>query len=134
MITAILNVITGGLFKTVTDLGQAYFNKEISREDFESRIAIAQSEAQKAIEVAWAQASAQMTESAQATVRASPVIQRAYAGVMFIEVAILAWFQIGTSAYEILTGTPWPTPIINVDYAYLLVAATLGAGPFVFRK
>ena len=133
MIPAILNVITGGLFKTITSLADKYFAREISREQFEAQIAVAQSEAQRAVEVAWTEAAAKMAESVQQTVRASPAIARAYAAVMFLQLAVLAWFQVGVPAYQVITGTPWPAPGINPDYAYLLLAATLGAWPLVRR-
>jgi hypothetical protein len=46
----------------------------------------------------------------------------------------LFWYQVGAPAYQVITGTAWPSPGISLEWAYLLVAAMIGAGPLVMRR
>ena len=134
MINAIVNFITGGLVDKVLDLGKAYLTKQISQAEFESRVKIAAEETAAKVEESWAQAAAKINSSTQSTVRASRILQRAWASTMMLQLFVLAWYQIGAPAYLVLTGTPWPDPGATVEWAYLLLGAMLGAGPFVFKR
>lgn len=134
MITAVLNVITGGLFKTIARLAESYIKGEVSKEEFERDIAVAQVEAQRAIETAWAQASAQMLESVQQTVRVSPAIQRTYAAIMMMMGVSLFWYLMGAPAFELVTGIKWPQPGIVLEWCYGLLAAMAVGSPFVLKR
>jgi len=134
VINAIVNFITGGLVDKVLDLGKAYLQKQISQAEFESRVKIAAQETAAKVEESWAQAAAKINSSTQSTVRASRILQRAWASTMMLQLFVLAWYQIGAPAYLVLTGTPWPDPGATVEWAYLLLGARLGAGPFVFKR
>lgn len=134
MINAIVNFITGGLVDKVLDLGKAYLTKQISQAEFEAQVKIAASETAAKVEESWAQAAAKINSSTQSTVRASRILQRAWASTMMLQLFVLAWYQIGAPAYLVLTGTPWPDPGATVEWAYLLLGAMLGAGPFVFKR
>jgi hypothetical protein len=134
VINAIVNFITGGLVDKVLDLGKAYLTKQISQAEFEAQVKIAASETAAKVEESWAQAAAKINSSTQSTVRASRILQRAWASTMMLQLFVLAWYQIGAPAYLVLTGTPWPDPGATVEWAYLLLGAMLGAGPFVFKR
>jgi hypothetical protein len=134
VINAIVNFITGGLVDKVLDLGKAYLQKQISQAEFESRVKIAAQETAAKVEESWAEAAAKINSSTQSTVRASRILQRAWASTMMLQLFVLAWYQIGAPAYLVLTGTPWPDPGATVEWAYLLLGAMLGAGPFVFKR
>lgn len=134
MIAAIVKILTGGLVDKVFDLGQAYLKKEISEAEFRSRVEIATQETAAKIEASWAQAAADTAKATQATLKASPILQRAWAATLFLQVSVLVWEQVGTSAFQVITGEQWPLPRINIDYAYLLIATMIGAGPLVFRR
>lgn len=134
MIAILAKLLTGGLLDRVLGLYDSYIKKEISEAEFRSRVEIATQETEKAVETAWADAAAKMADSVQATVRVSPVIQRAYAAVMFLQLAVLSWYQIGAPAFQVITGTPWPHPGIVIEWSYALLAVTLGAGPLVLRR
>lgn len=134
MIAALLQLLTGGLVDKVFDLGQAYFKQQISEAEFRSRVEIAAQDAAAKIGQGWAQAAAETARAAQGTLAASPVLQRAWGSVLFLQVAVLVWYQIGGPAYQVITGTPWPDPGVSLEWAYMLVAAMIGAGPLVFRK
>ena len=134
MIAAIIKLLTGGLVDKVLDLGQEYFRKEISQSEFESRVKIAAQETAAKVEQSWAQAASEAAKATQATVKASPILQRAWAAVLFLQVVVLVWYQIGAPAFQVITGTAWPHPGISLEWAYLLVATMIGAGPLVLRR
>lgn len=118
----------------ISGIAKAYFNKEISEAEFDSRVKIAIEDSKVKIEQTWADALAKTTESVQQTLRVSPIMQRAYAFVLMIQVFVLVWYQVGASAYLVITGNVWPSPGTTVEWAYLLVGAMVGAGPLVFRR
>jgi hypothetical protein len=134
VIASIIKLLTGGLVDKVLDLGQAYFRKEISQSEFESRVKIAAQETAAKVEDSWADASASIARATQATLKGSPILQRAWAAVLFLQVSVLVWYQIGAPAFQVITGIAWPHPGISLDWAYLLVATMLGAGPLVLRR
>lgn len=134
MIAAIVKLLTGGLVDKVLDLGQAYFRKEISQAEFESRVKIAAQETAAKVEESWAEATADVAKATQATLKASPVLQRAWAATLFLQIAVLAFYQVGAPAFQVITGTVWPMPGITLEWCYLLIASMIGAGPLVLRK
>lgn len=134
MIAAIVKILTGGLVDKVFDLGQAYLKKEISEAEFRSRVEIAAQETASEIEQSWAKAATDTAKATQATLAKSPVLQRAWAAVLFLQVFVLVWYQIGAPAFAVITGTVWPDPGVSLEWSYLLVATMLGAGPLVLRR
>jgi hypothetical protein len=134
VIAAIIKLLTGGLVDKVLDLGQAYFRKEISQSEFESRVKIAAQETAAKVEQSWAQAASDAVKAAHDSLGKSPILQRAWASVLFLQVTVLVWYQLGAPAYQVITGTVWPSPGVALEWAYLLVATMLGAGPMILRK
>jgi len=134
ILSSIVSWVTGGLVDKVIGLGEAYFNKEISRAEFESRVKIAAGETAAKIEQSWAQAASDIAKSTSETLKASPVMARAFAIVLFLQLFVLVWYQIGAPAYLVITGTAWPSPGASVEWAYLLIGGLVGIGPFVFRR
>lgn len=134
MIASLLKLLTGGLVDRVFDLGQAYLRKEISEAEFRSRVEIAASETAAKIEQGWAQAASETAKATHGSLASSPILQRAWAAVLFLQVTVLCWYQIGAPAYQVMTGTPWPDPGVSLEWAYLLVGAMIGAGPLVMRR
>lgn len=136
-LTLIANVVgwlTGGFADKIVDLGKSYFNKEISEAEFKSRVDIATQEAAAKVEASWADALKSTTESVQATLRTSIILQRAYAITLFMQVAVLFFYQIIAPAFQVITGVVWPSPGVTLEWAYLLIGAMIGAGPLVFRR
>lgn len=134
MIAPLLKLLTGGLVDRVFELGQAYLRKEISEAEFRSRVEIAAQETAAKIEQGWAQAASETAKAAHGSLASSPILQRAWAAVLFLQVTVLVWYQLGAPAYLLITGTPWPDPGVSLEWAYLLVGAMIGAGPLVMRR
>lgn len=116
-------ILTGGFLDKVFDAINLYQQGKITEAEFQSNIEIATKEAETKI-----------VESVQSTIRSSKVIQKAYAITLFTQVFVLVWYQLGVPAFNIVTGAAWPAPGASIEWAYLLVAAMIGAGPLVYRK
>lgn len=123
MIGLIASLVSGGLFQTVENIFKDFTAQKISEAEAKSRV-----------EVALNETLAKATESVQATVRSSSVIQRAYAVALVSQVIVLVWYQLGAPAYLVLTGTPWPSAGATVEWAYLLVGGLAGVNIFMNRK
>ncbi len=134
MIGAILQFLTGGLVDKITDLGKAYLQRQVSEAEFRAEVEKATQEAAAKIEEGWAKAATQITAEVQASIRQSPVLQRAYAVTLFLQLAVLVFYQVGAPAYQVITGTAWPSPGVSLEWAYLLVAAMIGAGPLIVGR
>lgn len=134
MIAAIIKLLTGGLLDKVLDLGRTYITSQTDRAEFEKQVRIAAQDAEAKAEQAWADAATKITASTQDTLKASAILQRAFSIVLFMQLFVLVWYQVGTPCFEIITGRPWPAPGASIEWAYLLIGAMVGAGPFVFKR
>lgn len=122
MLASILSFLTGGLVDKIVGLGEVYFKKEISEAEFRSRV-----------EIAMQDTAAKITESQQATIRASQDRQRAVVFVTVSQTLVLLLYQIGAPLWPMITGQPFPAPGITIEWAYLLAGAGIGAS-WVMRK
>jgi hypothetical protein len=127
-------ILTGGLLDKLLEAYSLRQQGKISEAEFRSRVEIATRESEAKIEESWAEASSDAARASHASLGKSPILQRAWASVLFLQVTVLVWYQIGAPAFQVITGTAWPSPGISLEWAYLLVATQLGAGPLVFRK
>lgn len=134
MIGAIIaKILTGGLLDKITGLAESYMKGQVTKAEFEAQVKIEAGKAGVEIEQAWLKAASEQYESFQKSVRSSAVLQRAYAVVMISQLAVLVFYQIGASAFLLATGTPWPSPGTTIDWAYLLLATSMGGGLIVQR-
>jgi hypothetical protein len=127
-------ILTGGLLDKLLEAYSLRQQGKISEAEFRSRVEIATRESEAKIEESWAEAASDAVMATHASLGGSPILQRAWASVLFLQVTVLVWYQIGAPAFQVITGTAWPSPGISLEWAYLLVATQLGAGPLVFRK
>jgi hypothetical protein len=134
IVAKIAGWITGGLVDKVLEAYKAHRAGQASEAEFESRVKIAAQETAAKIEQSWAQAVADATKAAHESLGKSPILQRAWASVLFLQVVVLVWYQIGAPAFQVITGTVWPHPGLSLEWAYLLVATMIGAGPLVLRR
>jgi len=134
ILSSIVSWVTGGLVDKIVGLGEAYFNKQISEAQFRSEVEKSAQETAAKIEASWAQAASEIAKSTSETLKASPVMQKAFSIVLFLQLFVLVWYQIGAPAYLVITGTAWPSPGASVEWAYLLIGGMVGLGPFVFRR
>lgn len=124
MIASILaKILTGGLLDKLLEAYRLRQEGKISEAEFRSRVQIAAEET--------AQETAKATHD---SLGKSAILQRAWASVLFLQVTVLVWYQLGAPAFQVITGAAWPSPGISLDWAYALVAAMIGAGPLVLRR
>lgn len=126
--------LTGGLVDNILEAYRLHQAGKSSAAEFESRVRVAAQETAARIEQSWAEAASEAARATHASLAASPVLQRAWAAVLFLEVVVLVWYQLGAPAFQVITGTAWPDPGISLEWAYLLVATMIGAGPLVLRR
>jgi hypothetical protein len=129
----VADILTGGLIDKITGLADSYMKGQVTKAQFDAQVKIEAGKAGVEIEQAWAKASTEQYESIQKTLRTSVILQRAYAVVMISQLFVLVWYQIGAPAFLLATGTAWPSPGTTIDWAYLLLAITIGGGSLVSR-
>jgi len=134
MLTALVSWLTGGFVDKLVGLGQAYFQKQVSEAEFRAGVEKATQEAAAKTEAAWADAAKGIAASTQDALKSSAILQRAWAAVLFLQVSVLVFYQIGAPAFVVITGKAWPDPGVSLEWAYLLIGAMIGAGPLVFRR
>lgn len=126
--------VTGGLVDKILEAYRIHKEGKTSEAEFEAQVKMSAQETAAKIEESWAEAAADTAKATQATLAKAPILQRAWAAVLFLQVVVLVWYQLGASAFQLITGVAWPHPGISLEWAYLLVATQLGAGPLVFRR
>lgn len=130
----IAKYLTGDFLGKLLELYKLKEQGKVSQAEFDSRVRIAAEEAGARIEASWAQAAADTAKATQATLKASPILQRAWAATLFLQVSVLVFYQIGAPAFQVMTGAAWPSPGVALEWSYLLIATMLGAGPLVLRR
>lgn len=130
----ISKILTGGVLDKILEAYKLRQEGKISQAEFDSRVQIATQENATKIEQAWAETAKSAMAATQATLAASPILQRAWAAVLFLQVFVLVWYQLGAPAFAVITGQAWPSPGVSLEWAYLLVMAMIGAGPLVLRR
>lgn len=123
MIAAIVKFLTGGFVDRIFGIAETYIKTEGDKAKFRAEVQQAAQQAAADVEKEWAKAAASITASVQDTFKASQILQRALAIVLLLQLFVLVWYQVGTSCYQIITGTPWPLPIAEIEWAYLLIGS-----------
>lgn len=134
VIKIVASVMSGGFVGGV---------KSLLQDVAEGRVTVAEANAK--VDVAWADAQAQMTEAlsesaadvfgeAQKTIQASfqsddPMVRRAWAFVVWSQTLVLLWYQLGIPIYVKVFGGGFPrTGDDLLQWAYALVGGALGLG------
>jgi len=121
VIAAILKFLTGGFVDRIFGIAETYIKTEGDKAKFKSEVQAAANQAAADVEKDWAKATAEITKSVQDTLKASVILQRAFAITLFLQLFVLVWYQIGAAAYQVITGTEWPAPLVPIEWAYALV-------------
>lgn len=118
----IAKILTGGLLDKLLEAYKLRQDGKISEAEFRAQVQIAAEET-----------AAETAKATHDSLGKSAILQRAWAATLFLQVAVLVFYQLVAPAYQIATGTAWPNPGISLEWAYLLVAAIIGTGPLVMR-
>lgn len=137
MLSALLAALSGplvdGLLGRITALVQSYLNKELSQAQLRAELERALLAAAAEVEKQHAETLAKSYAAFLATTRHSPLLQRAFAAVIYSQLGVLLWHQLGIPAYVAIAGRVYPSSGTTVEWAYLLLAACLGLGSVVLR-
>lgn len=118
----IAKILTGGLLDKLLEAYKLRQDGKISEAEFRAQVQIAAEET-----------AAETTKATHDSLGKSAILQRAWAATLFLQVGVLVFYQLIAPGFQIVTGTAWPNPGISLEWAYLLVAAMIGAGPLVMR-
>lgn len=110
-----------------------YTAGQISREQLEADIKQGILDSFTKISQADAEAISKTFASFMDAAKSSRLMQWTWAIVTLSQLAVLIWHQVGISALSFYTGKTYPSSGSTVEWAYLLVAFCLGAGPVVLR-
>lgn len=118
----IAKILTGGLLDKLLEAYKLRQDGKISEAEFRAQVQIAAEET-----------AAETARATHDSLGKSAILQRAWAATLFLQVGVLVFYQLIAPGFQIVTGTAWPNPGISLEWAYLLVAAMIGAGPLVMR-
>jgi len=130
----ILQAITGNLFDKVADTFQAYFNKQISREEAQAKVSLALASAFAEVEKSHADSIARTFASFMDAAKTSLLLRIGWFLVVTTQLSVLIWHQVGIPAYVHIVGGSYPSSGTTVEWAYLLLAACLGMGAVLLRS
>jgi hypothetical protein len=125
--------IVDGLLGRITGVFEAYFKKQISMEELRTKVQLALLDTVKEVEVAHAESLSKTYESFQVTMRQSPVIQYVWSWVVFTQLFVLIWHQMGIPAFVFITGKSYPSSGSTVEWSYALIGFMFGAGALLLR-
>lgn len=130
IIMALVPILTGSL----ADAFKAYEQKQITLAELQAKIQQALisafAEVQKSQSVALAQTYASFMDGA----KNSKLLRVVWAIVVLTQLGVLLWQQVGIPAVVEITGHSYPGAGATIEWAYLLLAFCLGAGPIVLNK
>lgn len=133
----ILKILTGGLFDTIKELGQAYFKKEISEEQFHAEVAKAMAKASSDVETELLKTAASQYKEFQHTVRTTKLVQYCYAATVVATLYTFFWYI----WIQPFGAAMWPDsfPILRtgdklLEWNYLLLAGLFGLAPLVLSS
>ncbi len=142
MLSAIFSSLGGAIidkfFGNALKAFEMYNNKVISLEELKTKLYIELVEAVKSVEVAHAEALAKTYASFMGALEKSKLMQVVWASVTISQLLVLLWHQVGIPWFVLLMqqtvpGWKYPSSGTTVDWAYLLLAACIGAAPVLLR-
>lgn len=127
-------LVVGALRPKLGDLIDQFETRQITREQLDARLDEAALEAFTEVEVKHADVLGKTYAEFMQAAQRSLMMRVVWASVTFSQLLVLLWHQVGISALVYFGGRSWPSSGSTVEWAYLLVAFCLGAGPIVLRS
>lgn len=125
--------IIGAIFKPITEIAQAYINKEISEVEAKARMVQSLTQGVAQVEVAHADAIKSTYGSFMDAAKSSAMMKAVWSTVVITQLFVLLWHQVGIPAVVFFTDLDYPSSGSTVEWAYALIGALMGLGPMVFR-
>lgn len=123
------------LVPSIMNLADKYLNKEITKAEFEAELSSTIVGSVENMHVADTKALASTFDSFMTTMKASPMMRFIWGVVVLSQLGVLLWHQVGIPAIVAMgVVRSYPPSGSTVEWAYLLLAFCLGAGPAIFRN
>lgn len=142
MFSAIISALGGkfvdSLFSNLRGALKDYQERKISELELKVRVSEALLTTARESEKAHADLIAKTYDSFQRTLRTSPVMQIAWCWVVYTQLAVLLWHQIGIPLVTLamqsyVSGWKYPSSGSTVEWAYALLGFMFGAGAMLLR-
>lgn len=133
MWATVLGIVMGPIVDAVTKMYAANINKQISIEEFRTRVKLAVEDSFKEVAKSDNEAITKTYAAFMEAATKSRLMQVVWALVTVSQLLVLLWHQIGIPALVYLTGTHYPSSGSLVDWAYGLLGFCIGAGPLVLK-
>lgn len=130
IILALVPILTGSL----ADAFKAYEQKQITMAELNAKVQEALISAFAQVQKSQSAALAQTFASFMDGAKNSALMRAVWAIVVLSQLGVLLWHQVGIPAFVAATGQSYPGSGTTVEWAYLLLAFCLGAGPIVLNK
>ncbi len=131
---AIIKTIADSLIGKVSDAFVAYQNKQINQAELSARVQQALMESFVEVEKALLDSIAKTYGSFMQMLAASPAMQRAVMVVLFSQLFVLIWHQLGIPFIVFLgLAKSYPSSGATVDWAYALIGLCLGVPQIATR-
>jgi hypothetical protein len=138
MLSALFNTLSApivtALLKPLTDVFQAYFNKQVSEAELREKLAAALLAAFVNVEKAYADSIARTFSAFMQAASQSRLMQAVWGAVALSQLLVLLWHQVGIPALVQLTGHAYASSGATVDWAYALVMFCLGGGAIALKS
>lgn len=122
VLSSIVGIVTAPFFKTIENVIHDLTTKQIS--EIEARTEIERIKADMAAKLE-SEVTAQY-ESWQTTLRGSILLQKLTAAVCITQLMVLLFYQLGVPAILFVAGWQFPTPDVQLEWAYALIAGAIG--------
>lgn len=126
---AIVDALLGKVFGLI----EAYMTKQVSMEELRAGMVKALIESMAEVEKANSVAVAQTFNSFMGAMVQSRLMKIVWAVVVLTQLFVLLWHQIGIPMWVRLFGGVYPSAGTTLEWAYLLIAFCLGAGPLILK-
>jgi hypothetical protein len=137
MLSGIAAALGGKLFESFFGNARGalkdYQDRKISEAELATRLKEAFLSSFTQVETAHADLTARTFEAFQATLRQSPMMQKAWCWVVYSQLAVLLWHQVGIPAFVKVFGGSYPSSGSTVEWSYALIGFMFGAGAMLLR-
>lgn len=139
IVSALGGHIFDSFFANARGVLKDFQDRKITEAELIEKLRAALLQAFADVERAHADLIAKTFESFQQTLRTSPMMQRAWCWVVYSQLAVLLWHQVGIPATVIVVrsfyvpGWNYPSSGSTVEWAYALLGFMFGAGAMLLR-
>ena len=126
-------ILLPSLVPALSGIIDKYQTGQITKDQLQSEISKALLDAFTSVEATDVEGISKTFSDFIAAADHNPRISRTWATVVYIQLAVLVWFQVGIPAIVYFYGKPWPSSGNTAEWSYGLLLLTLGGGAAMLR-